>query len=233
MSVKLPYFSIAMPVYEMKGHGVHFLDFSFKKFLDQSFKDFQIVISDHSLNKDISNLCFKWSKILNIKYIKFNEKRGSSSANINNAIKNSDGEWIKILFQDDFLFNENSLEILKISLEKYSPIWLASACEHSNDGEHMYKKFFPKWNDKIYHGVNTISSPSVITIKNKLNTFFDEDLIWLMDVDFYQKMFNIYGLPLFINEITVVNRTWGNRLSDTISKVIKENEKNKLLNRYN
>ncbi len=232
MEVKSPYISIAIPTYEMNGMGNIFLNFSLEKIYNQTFKDIQVVISDHSKNEEIFNTCKKWKDKLNIKYLKNNKKIGSSSANINNAIKNSDGEWIKILFQDDFLFNENSLEILKVSLEKHSPIWLASACEHSNDGEHMYRKFFPKWNNKIHHGINTISSPSVITIKNGLNICFDEDLIWLMDVDFYQKMFNIYGLPLFINEITVVNRTWGNRLSDTISKVIKENEKLKLLNRY-
>lgn len=232
MQANTPLISIAIPTYEMHGMGNIFLNFSLEKIFNQTFKDIQVVISDHSKNEEIFNTCKKWESKLNIKYLKNHEKIGSSSININNAIKHSDGKWIKILFQDDFLFNENSLEILKINLDKHSPIWLASACEHSNDGKNMYRKFFPQWNSKIYQGVNTISSPSVITIKNGLNIFFDEDLIWLMDVDFYQKMFNTYGLPFFLNEITVVNRTWGNRLSDTISNVVKENEKIRLIDRY-
>ena len=232
MIVKKPYFSIAIPAYEMKGRGVEFLDFSLKKLSEQNFKDFQIVISDHSINVDIQNLCSKWGNILNIKYLKYNEKRGSSSANINNAIKNSDGEWIKILFQDDFLYDNNSLEILKQSLENNNVHWLASGCEHSNDGKTMYRKFFPRWNNKLYEGVNTLSSPSVITIKNGLNEYFDENLIWLMDVDFYQKLYLKYGEPKFLNEVTVINRTWGDRLSDNISKHTKEQEKKILISRY-
>jgi hypothetical protein len=230
----MSFFSIAIPTYEMSGKGVEFLEYNFIKFSTQSFKDFEVVISDHSLNDTIYNLCKKWENKLDIKYIKNKEKRGSSSANINNALQNCSGKWIKILFQDDYLYDYDSLEDIYKFINENNPNWIATACEHSNDGINCYRPFYPKWNDKLILGNNSISSPSVITIKNnKDGIFFNEDLIWLMDVEFYQRKYNLYGEPSYLNEINVVNRTWGNRLSDTISEVIKNKEYSIIKNKYN
>jgi hypothetical protein len=37
-------------------------------------------------------------------------------------------------------------------------------------------------------------------------------------------MYLKYGEPNILNDITVVNRTWGNRLTDTITQEIKDRE---------
>lgn len=230
----MPTLSIAIPTYEMKGLGTGFLDFSFNKLSNQSFKDFEIVISDHSRTDDIKNLCENWSNQLNIKYIRNENKIGSSSANINNAIKNSSGDWIKILFQDDFLYDYDSLEKLVNVIKSNDNLnWIITACEHSNDGYSMYKPMFPHWNEDMYLGNNTFSSPSVMTIKNTSNKlFFNEDLIWLMDVEYYKRMYDIYGEPYYLPDISIVNRTWGNRLSDSISKEVKDREYRYMVDNY-
>lgn len=212
----MPYFSIAIPTYEMRGCGVEFLEHSFMKLYSQSFKDFEVVVSDHSMNTDIQNLCNDWINKLNIKYLRNEICRGSSSANLNNAIKNSSGKWIKILFQDDFLFDYLSLENIKSKIDD-DTYWLASACEHTNDGFDLYRPFYPKWNDDIDIGNNTISSPSVICIRNENPLYFDEDFIWLMDVEYYKRMYDSYGEPTYIHNITVVNRTWNGSISSQIS----------------
>ena len=73
---------------------------------------------------------------------------------------------------------------------------------------------------------------SVLTIKNVVSERFDESLIWLMDCDIYKKLYNKYGLPTFLMSINIVNRLWGNRLSNTISKDLKQKEVNTLRERY-
>ena len=78
----------------------------------------------------------------------------------------------------------------------------------------MYNTHYPKWTDDIHIGNNRISSPSVITIKNNNNKlYFNEDLIWLMDVEYYKRMHILYGEPIYLNNINVVNRTWNNSYS--------------------
>ena len=230
-----PFFSIAIPTYEMKGYGEEFLTKSFAVLINQTFKDFEIVVSDHSKNDNIKNLCEIWSERLNINYLKNEYKIGGSSPNINNAIKNCKGLWIKLLFQDDFLYDSKSLETLKIHIEKnLDKPWVASACEHTENGITMYRPFYPRWVEDIHLGNNTISSPSVITIKNTDDKlFFDEDLIWLMDVEYYKRMHTKHGEPSYLNKINVVNRTWHDSMSNSLSNDKKNNEVALIIKKYN
>jgi glycosyltransferase involved in cell wall biosynthesis len=224
------FFTIAIPTYEMHGNGVPFLEFQFEKLYNQTFKDFDIVISDHSSDESIKNLCEKWSDKMNITYLKNKNGVGKSSANINHALKHSNGKWIKIIFQDDFLFDDTSLEVLYHHINRYDDTkWVITACEHTRDGNNMIRPFYPKWNNNMHLGINTYSSPSVLCVKNEDKLFFNEELVWLMDVDYYKRMYDTYGEPYYLNEILVVNRLWGQRVSNTLSEEIKNKEKQMMI----
>jgi len=75
--------SIAIPCYEMKGYGGKFLDESLLKINNQTYKNIQVVVSDHSLSNELEKVINLWSKKLNIKYIK---NIGSFSSNTNLTI---------------------------------------------------------------------------------------------------------------------------------------------------
>lgn len=221
--------SICVPTYEMKGEGDKYLDFSFNILYQQTYQDFEIIISDHSKSNIIKNLCKQWENILNINYYHNPNNIGNSSANINNAIKNSKGDIIKILFQDDFLYDEYSLEK---QLDYFKSDWLVTSCCHY-DGENIYKPFHPQYHDNIQYGHNTISSPSVLMFKNKNTIEFDENLIWLMDVDYYKRLFDKFGLPDICPYISVVNREHPNQVSNTLAtEEIKQNELNYIIKKY-
>jgi glycosyltransferase involved in cell wall biosynthesis len=211
-----PLLSIAIPSYEAKGFGVIYLEKNFKILLDQTFQDFEIIISDNSKDDNILKLTYKYNHLLNIKYFK-NDKIGMSK-NTNFAIEKSSGDFIKILYQDDFLYSRHSLsDIAKETVNDFD--WLVTACEHSNDGETFYRSFYPIYNDDIHLGNNTISSPSVLTIKNSQNKlFFDENITWLMDVDYYKRCYKKFGNPRVLNRINVVNRTSLSQTSSSISE---------------
>jgi hypothetical protein len=227
------FFSIAIPTYEMHGRGVEFLEFNFKILEIQSFKDFEIIISDHSSNNDIKVLCDKWSNRLDIKYYKNINGIGKSSTNINHAIKNSSGEWIKIIFQDDFLMDNESLEKIFYHIKHNKGTkWVVTACEHTRDGINMFRPFYPKWNERMHLGINTFSSPSVLTIKNEDIIYFDERLVNLMDVEYYKRMYDKYGEPHYIMDISVVNRVWENSVTNTLPNDIKQRETQMMIERY-
>jgi SAM-dependent methyltransferase len=232
-AAKRPFFSVVIPAYEMHGRGVEFLEFSFAILARQTFRDFEIVVSDHSSDAEIESACKRWQDRLKIKYRKYADKRGSSSANLNHAISQADGNWIKILFQDDFLLGAKALETIHARLvATEQATWIAVGCEHTMDGTTLNRPFRPRWNDDLFRGKNTLSSPSVIAFRRDTSERFDEDLMWLMDVDFYQRMFLRYGEPLYLYESLVVNRVWGNRLSDTLSEAVKQKEHAILEARY-
>lgn len=228
-----PYMSICIPAYEMKGLGVKYLEKNFQIFLKQTFKNFEVVISDHSKNDLIYNLCKKYDDKLDIKYHLNTKNYGSSSANLNNAIKKAEGKLIKILFQDDFLYHENSLKEIVDNFNLKKDNWLITACEHTTDGNNFFRKFYPRYNKYIYLGLNTISSPSVLTIKNKNRILFDQKLIWLMDCDYYKRLHDNFGKPKIINKINAVNRVGNHQVSHSmVNKVIKTKEIIYILKKY-
>lgn len=229
----MKFFSIAIPTYEMSGKGAEFLEHSFIKIKTQTFKDFEIVISDHSKDNSIQSLCEKWSSIFDITYIRNETGRGNLSPNINNAISHSKGQWIKILFQDDFLYDENSLNIIYNNINNSDSKWVIFKTQHSNDGFTFYREFTPRWNDRILYGNNTLSSPTALTIKNdKDKLLFDDNYNWLMDCDYYQRCFNKFGLPLIINIVTTAIRTCDTQTSNTMSNEDKRKEHVNLLKKH-
>jgi glycosyltransferase involved in cell wall biosynthesis len=221
--------SICIPTYEMKGKGVEYLEYSFNILYSQTYKYFEIVISDHSIDNNIKDLCEQWNQILNIHYFKNKYKRGNSSANINNAIKNAKGDIIKILCQDDFLYDEYSLEK---QIKSFNKGWLVTACCHYNEDK-LYKPLYPEYHNNIQYGCNTIGSPSVLMFENKDIIEFDEELIWLTDVDYYKRLYDKFGLPTLHNDISVVSREHLYQASHTLAtENIKQQEYNYIIKKY-
>ena len=62
--------SVAIPCWSMNGKGASMLEHSFSILEQQSFKEFEVVVTDHSIDTDIEDLCSKWSSRLTINYIR-------------------------------------------------------------------------------------------------------------------------------------------------------------------
>jgi glycosyltransferase involved in cell wall biosynthesis len=230
---KIPFFSIAIPTYGYEGRGGEFLEHSLKILIEQTFQDFEVIISDHSVDNTIQDIFNIFKDKLNIKYFRNENGRGIISPNINNAMRNCSGQWIKVLFQDDFLYDKFSLENQHNFLS-FNPDtkWLMTTFYHSNNGFTFYRFYEPVWNDLVWTGNNTMGCPSGLTLKNEDLIFFDEGLNWLMDCDYYHRMFLKYGEPKILKKITSVNRTWGARLTDTTTEELKISEFNLLKEKY-
>jgi glycosyltransferase involved in cell wall biosynthesis len=198
--------TVAIPTYEMYGLGHTFVRFSFEILARQTFKDFNVVVSDTSKDDKIEQVCKEFSDRLDIHYIKNTNPIVGIGININNSLKHSTGKIIKILLEDDFLRHENSLKDIVDNFDPERDHWLVTACEQSTDGTTFFRPFYPTYNNKIHLGVNTISSPSVLAIKNEGHLLFDETLIWRTDCDYYRQCFDAFGEPKILNSINVVNR---------------------------
>jgi len=218
-------FSIAIPAYEYKGKGGELLDFSFEKMAEQTFKDFDVIISDHSVDSDVENTCKKWDEKLNIKYFKNETNRGNPASNLNNAIKNSDGEWVKILCQDDFLVYENSMEIISNNLPE-DKNWMATGYIHTKDKRNYFNYHAPAVNPQLLI-MNSIGTPSCVILKKvPVMPEFDEALKYAYDCEFYFRFWKQYGDPKIITDVTIANYLWENSITAQITQefIQKENE---------
>jgi glycosyltransferase involved in cell wall biosynthesis len=228
--------SIAIPTWECNGRGVEFLDDLLRTIEIQHFKDFEVVISDHSQNDDLIYKIQEFNTKFEIRYFRNEENRGNSPANLNNAISKCSGEIIKIMFQDDFFYDDEALEKIYYALSDSDRMWLLNGTNHTKDhGNSFYWDFYPQFNDNLLKGVNTISSPSVVAFKKEVDLRFDESLVYFMDLDYYYGMREKYGEPVYYNDILISNRfPHENSISSSITNkeemMIKETEY--CLNKY-
>ncbi len=188
--------SIAIPTSSML-EGEYFFTRCLDSLWDQSFQDFEIVVTDNSDDDLIENIC-KFYRT-GITYYR-NPIKGMAQ-NTNEAIRRSHGELIKILYMDDYLAHRHALDIMVRSFEGN---WLVTACTHTINGEDFFKPHHPHYSDDIYTGNNTIGSPSVLTIKNENPLLFDETMTWLLDADLYKRYYDFYGAPIILNDINVI-----------------------------
>jgi len=224
--------SICIPCYEMGGKGVLLLRRALDSIRNQTYKDIEVVISDHSLNDEIKKLCEEYSGEFNIIYLKNLKDRGNFSSNLNNSIRYASGQIIKLLMQDDYLMDQKSLESVNSIFSDPAINWAACGC-YSGWSSSDYNTLIPRYEDSsISKGINTIGSPSVISIRNKEVQYFDEGLSWVVDLDYYKKMNSVFGNPAIIAEYSVFVQRHPNQITNTLPNEIKIQEEMELKRRY-
>jgi len=216
----------------MGGQGPSLLKRSFNQIVNQTYKDIEIIVSDHSVDDGVKKICDEYSFKLNVVYIKNPIDRGNFSSNLNNSIRNASGGIIKLLMQDDYFMETNTLESIAQIFKDPSVNWAASGC-HSGWDNRDYNTLIPRYDDSsISLGINTIGSPSVISIRNKDVQFFDEGLSWVVDLDYYKKMHSVFGEPCILKEYSVFVQRHPNQITNTLADQIKIMEELELRRRY-
>jgi glycosyltransferase involved in cell wall biosynthesis len=216
----------------MGGQGPSLLKRSFNQIRNQTYKDIEIIVSDHSVDDGVKKICDEYSFTLNVVYIKNPIDRGNFSSNLNNSIRNASGEIIKLLMQDDYFMEMNALESIAQIFKDPSVNWAASGC-HSGWDNRDYNTLIPRYDDySISLGINTIGSPSVISIRNNDVQFFDEGLSWVVDLDYYKKMHSVFGDPCILKEYSVFVQRHPNQITNTLADQIKIMEELELRRRY-
>lgn len=208
--------SIAVPTWESHGRGAEFINDLLRTIQVQSFKDFEVCISDHSLDDEVLNEVKQFEDKFEIVYKKNSKDRGKGPPNTNESIRMCSGDIIKVMFQDDFFYDTEALEKIHDEFASSNRKWLLNGCNHTkDDGYNFYNEMYPRWNDKIIEGVNTISSPSVLSMKRECfdRVQFDENLVMMMDCDCYYNLKENFGDPIYLDDILISNRVHQNQLS--------------------
>lgn len=206
-----PHISIAIPTSDFPNG-----DFLLRRCLDslwsQIYMDFEVIITDNSTDTVIEAVCDDY-RGLNIAYYR-NPVKGMAQ-NTNEAIRRSKGKLIKILYMDDFMAHRRSLKYIADNFtEAWS--WLVTGCTHKGE-EDYFNPRYPYYSQDIHTGNNTIGSPSVLTIRNEEPLMFDEKMTWLLDADYYRRMYDLHGEPLILKDINVVMGIHNSQATQTLS----------------
>jgi len=160
MTTNKPKVSVVVPIHDMK-NGEFFLWRLVNSLTAQTFKDWELIIT----------------------------KEGKMAENTNAGIKRARGEFIKIMYLDDY-FNYNGTLLEIVNEFDNGAEWVICS---TNDN------YEPYWTDDIETGNNKLGSPSALTIKNEAPLLFDERMSWLLDCDYYKRMFEKHGEPRILN----------------------------------
>jgi glycosyltransferase involved in cell wall biosynthesis len=205
-----PRFSICIPAWEQGGSGMPHLKRLIESILAQSFKDYEIVISDHSKNNNIQDYVSSLEK--KVKYTRYSLNYGNGPANTNNALRHCTGDIVKVMFQDDFMFSEKCLEAFNDRFKNGSK-WVVCGSNLTKDGKNFYRKLVPRWNNRMLTGPNTIRTPSVIAFVNEDTEYFDELLVMRMDMEYYYRLGKKYGPPTVIKNCLVAHGIHPNQIT--------------------
>ncbi len=152
-----------------------------------------------------------------MKYLKLSAS-ATASDNQNNAIKNSTGKLIKILFLDDFLYKDTSLEDIVKNFDMEKDHWLCTACIHTKNGSDFFltvlsalrrrKNPAQKYHKRSISRHDKKRQPSIL---------FDPRLVWWQDLDYYKRYYEKYGTAEKLNDIEVVIRVHSQQMSNTMA----------------
>ncbi len=219
-----PAISVCIPAYDMGGKGAEFLAASFDRLVAQSLVDFEIVVSDQSDSDGVAAVCAQFGDQLTIRRVDYRDGPRQASANVNNAMRHASGTILKVLFQDDFLVGDDALQQISGGFAESGAQWLLCGSGVSRDGQSVERPMVPRLTPQIRFGRNTVSSPSVLALRADTRLFFDEGLIWLMDVEFYDRCHEKLGAPHILPETLVANRLHEGQVSAGVIKSLRRNE---------
>lgn len=199
--------SICIPSYNQ----VKFLKRTIDSVLNQSYTDYEIIITDDSPTDIVFNLVKEYQLEGNIQYYK-NEVALGSPENWNEAIRKASGEYIKIMHHDDYFSNENSLsEFVKMLDENPDASFAFSATDVINK---VKKRIHCPTNEQIenlhkdpnilFFG-NFIGPPSSIIHRRNLKLVYDKNLIWVVDLDFYIRNLTNNNSFIFTDSPLIIN----------------------------
>lgn len=202
------FISICIPAYNQ----TEFLQKTLESLVIQSYKNFEVVITDDSTTEEVKHLVEKYTGRLQINYHK-NPISLGSPANWNKALDLAKGDLIKFIHHDDWLSSESSLgEFADVFRTNPSIHFAFCDSEILNIGKNKTSFNVPSasfLNDlnldpRILFNDNRIGSPTATMFRrNELR--FDENVKYVVDLEFYIRYLQLYPGFKYISKALIVN----------------------------
>ncbi len=191
----------------------------------QKFTDYDIILSDDSSTDEVRHLLASHDFGGKLKYFR-NPVSLGSPANWNAAIEKATGMYIKIMHHDDAFSHEDSLEEMTryIETNNYDYIFCNTRIENIKDPAkgriHKIRRLQRTIQKPylLFFG-NSIGAPSTLLFKRQsfIDLHYDPRYIWLVDIEYYARLFRLSSRGNFINKpMIVTHEAMEQRLTSTI-----------------
>lgn len=186
-----PLVSICVPTYRQPAFVSRLLD----SIIAQQYKHIEVILSDDSLDDSIAKVAETYTLKLPIRYYPHNPAL-KSPRNWNFALDKAAGDYVMLVHQDDWFHDEYAIQKYLKAFED-NPNADFVFCKNTAitpEGKAIVLQTFP-WLIKTiqrdpYHLVRSdvIGPPSNVMLKKSVTVRYDEELVWLVDVDYYVRL---------------------------------------------
>lgn len=218
--------SVCIPTY----NGAKYLAAALESVEQQTYKNIEILVSDDDSKDETLHILNAFAQKTKFPFVVLKHTPSGIGANWNNSINHAKGKYIKFLFQDDVLLS-NCVEEMVAVLDTEKEIGLVAAKRSiiiegeetkeikewlknysnlqatlilSNDNNYLLDRTFFK---QVHFGlqpVNKIGEPSGILFRKSLVKEigdFREDMIQILDVEFYNRILKKYKIAIINKEL--------------------------------
>ena len=193
-----PFISICIPCYKR----AHLLRRLFHSIAAQTYKDFNVIVTDNSDDESVRHLVREYETIMPVTYHQ-NDPFLEMGANWNACMERADGTWLKLMHDDDWFTDEHCLAAFasKAAARKHGLIFSAyyNVQEGTEAKTLVLRKSIDLWllNGSPYNLLrgNYIGPPSVTLIHRDTFRSFHPQLKWMVDVEEYLRVLKLrHGL---------------------------------------
>jgi glycosyltransferase involved in cell wall biosynthesis len=202
-----PLISICIPAYKR----IDYLQKLLQSISIQSFKDFEVIITDDSPDDTVEKFVRNFTGFPNIQYFKNQQVLGTPE-NWNESIRKAQGTWIKLMHDDDWFADKDSLQIFyEYTLKHTDCRFFFSAYNNVFDKDDVSKEirldargqFLLKESALNLFKKQYVGNPSCTLIKRDVSLFYDSDFKWVVDFEYYIRCLNQVKSFCYIDQILI------------------------------
>ncbi|MBC7865993.1 MAG: glycosyltransferase [Gloeobacteraceae cyanobacterium ES-bin-316] len=218
--------SVCIPAYK----NAVFLKRNLGALATQTFKDFEVILSDDSPDSSVLDIAEEYKNLLHIVYLKNDPAKGTP-ANWNYAMQHARGEYIKLIHDDDWLSSDDSLQQYYYCLEANPGVDFCFSAFYnvhlvSGKMDPVFCSSFHRWllkrNRYSLFKRNFIGPPSAVFQRNNSSVFYDERLKWLVDFEGYIRFLGKHKSSFVYLDRCLVNIGLGEEQVTQTTKTVKE-----------
>lgn len=180
--------SICIPAYKR----THFLERLLTSITNQTYKNYEVIVTDDSDDNSVRDLCERFSGTIALLYYKNPTPLGTPK-NWMAAIEKATGQWIKLIHDDDWFAEPDSLQQYADATSDNNVRFIFSGYNAFYEATHTYvnktisQATFHKIkkNPLLLFANNLIGPPSVLMFHNEVTEYYDTNLKWLVDLEYY------------------------------------------------
>jgi glycosyltransferase involved in cell wall biosynthesis len=203
-----PFISICIPAYKR----VDYLKRLFQSISIQTYKNFEVVVTDDSGNDNtVENFINLNSFNFKLVYIK-NPSSLGSPLNWLESFKHAQGDWIKIMHDDDYFISDTSLSKYVNGIDSkadciFSGYIVEDEVNKSKKEMVITDSTFNRFLNKPLRlfAKNKIGPPTVMLFKRSITDTFDSRLKWIVDWEFYIRLALKYNIKYINSPLVVVS----------------------------